>query len=243
MAQRAGAAVHVDPVWLQPQQLLVDQVDDAEILELVELESRELLSSYGFDGDAIPVVPGSALAALEGRDENIGKNSIIALMDAVDTAIPQPPRPTDKPFLMAVEDVFTIGMNRAVEVLAQKLAGRRGGTAAPPLRDLGEHPAGGAVQVMEGKYGPYVKWAKINATLPKDVAVEDITLEAALALIAEKTGKKGGAKKPAATKAASKTPSKKAAPKKDAAKKPAAKKAAVKKPAAKKPATAGESAS
>ncbi len=86
----------------------VDQVDDAEILELVELEIRELLSSYGFDGDAIPVIPGSALAALEGRDEEIGKNSIIALMNAVDTAIPQPPRPTDKPFLMPVEDVFSI---------------------------------------------------------------------------------------------------------------------------------------
>jgi elongation factor Tu len=86
----------------------VDQVDDAEILELVEMEIRELLSSYGFDGDAIPVIPGSALAALEGRDENIGKESIIALMNAVDTAIPQPPRPTDKPFLMPVEDVFSI---------------------------------------------------------------------------------------------------------------------------------------
>ena len=86
----------------------VDQVDDAEILELVELEIRELLSSYGFDGDNIPVIPGSALAALEGRDDNIGKDSIIALMNAVDTAIPQPPRPTDKPFLMPVEDVFSI---------------------------------------------------------------------------------------------------------------------------------------
>ncbi|PKB25862.1 translation elongation factor 1A (EF-1A/EF-Tu) [Novosphingobium kunmingense] len=86
----------------------VDQVDDPEILELVELEIRELLSSYGFDGDSIPVIPGSALAALEGRDENIGKNSIVELMNAVDTAIPQPPRPTDKPFLMPVEDVFSI---------------------------------------------------------------------------------------------------------------------------------------
>ena len=86
----------------------VDQVDDPEILELVELEIRELLSSYGFDGDNIPVIPGSALAALEGRDDNIGKDSIIALMNAVDTAIPQPPRPTDKPFLMPVEDVFSI---------------------------------------------------------------------------------------------------------------------------------------
>jgi elongation factor Tu len=86
----------------------VDQVDDPEILELVEMEIRELLSSYGFDGDNIPVVPGSALAALEGRDDNIGKDSIVALMNAVDTAIPQPPRPTDKPFLMPVEDVFSI---------------------------------------------------------------------------------------------------------------------------------------
>jgi elongation factor Tu len=86
----------------------VDQVDDAEILELVELEIRELLSSYGYDGDAIPVIPGSALAALEGRDEAIGKESIYALMKAVDEFIPQPPRPTDKPFLMPVEDVFSI---------------------------------------------------------------------------------------------------------------------------------------
>jgi elongation factor Tu len=86
----------------------VDQVDDAEILELVELEIRELLSSYGFDGDNIPVIPGSALAALEGRDDNIGKSSINALMEAVDSFIPQPPRPTDKPFLMPVEDVFSI---------------------------------------------------------------------------------------------------------------------------------------
>ena len=86
----------------------VDQVDDPEILELVELEVRELLSSYDFPGDDIPVVKGSALAALEGRDDEIGKNSIIALMDAVDSYIPQPPRPTDKPFLMPVEDVFSI---------------------------------------------------------------------------------------------------------------------------------------
>ena len=86
----------------------VDQVDDAEILELVELEMRELLTYYGFDGDNIPVIPGSALAALEGRDDAIGKESIYALMKAVDEYIPQPPRPTDKPFLMPVEDVFSI---------------------------------------------------------------------------------------------------------------------------------------
>ncbi|HEY6817433.1 MAG TPA: elongation factor Tu [Croceibacterium sp.] len=86
----------------------VDQVDDEEILELVELEVRELLSSYDFDGDNIPIVKGSALAALEGRDDNIGAESIKALMDAVDAHIPQPPRPTDKPFLMPIEDVFSI---------------------------------------------------------------------------------------------------------------------------------------
>ncbi|VVT12415.1 elongation factor Tu [Erythrobacter sp. EC-HK427] len=86
----------------------VDQVDDEEILELVELEVRELLSSYDFDGDNIPIVKGSALAALEGRDDNIGKDSIIALMEAVDEHIPQPDRPVDKPFLMPIEDVFSI---------------------------------------------------------------------------------------------------------------------------------------
>ena len=86
----------------------VDQVDDEEILELVELEIRELLSYYDFDGDNIPVVKGSALAALEGRDDEIGKNSILELMKAVDEHIPQPDRPVDKPFLMPIEDVFSI---------------------------------------------------------------------------------------------------------------------------------------
>jgi len=86
----------------------VDQVDDEELLELVELEIRELLSSYEFPGDDIPIVKGSALAALEGRDDEIGKNAILELMQAVDDYIPQPPRPTDKPFLMPVEDVFSI---------------------------------------------------------------------------------------------------------------------------------------
>ena len=86
----------------------VDQVDDEEILELVELEVRELLSSYDFDGDNIPIVKGSALAALEGRDEEIGENSIKELMAAVDEHIPTPDRPVDKPFLMPIEDVFSI---------------------------------------------------------------------------------------------------------------------------------------
>src|SRR5690242_1564661 len=86
----------------------VDQVDDEELLELVELEVRELLSSYDFPGDDIPIIKGSALAALEGRDDNIGKDSIVALMDAVDSFIPQPDRPVDKNFLMPIEDVFSI---------------------------------------------------------------------------------------------------------------------------------------
>ncbi len=86
----------------------VDQVDDEELLELVELEVRELLSSYEFPGDDIPIVKGSALAALEGGDEATGKNSILELMTAVDEYIPQPDRPKDQPFLMPIEDVFSI---------------------------------------------------------------------------------------------------------------------------------------
>ncbi|NVD44115.1 elongation factor Tu [Qipengyuania atrilutea] len=86
----------------------VDQVDDEELLELVELEVRELLSDYDFDGDNIPIVKGSALAALEGRDDNIGKEAVLELMKAVDDYIPQPDRPVDKDFLMPIEDVFSI---------------------------------------------------------------------------------------------------------------------------------------
>jgi elongation factor Tu len=86
----------------------VDMVDDAELLELVEMEVRELLSSYEFPGDDIPIVKGSALAAVEGRDPVIGEDRILELMTAVDTYIPQPERPIDQPFLMPVEDVFSI---------------------------------------------------------------------------------------------------------------------------------------
>ena len=85
-----------------------DQVDDEEILELVELEVRELLSSYEFPGDDIPVIRGSALMALEDGDEALGKNSVLELMSAVDDYIPQPDRPKDMPFLMPIEDVFSI---------------------------------------------------------------------------------------------------------------------------------------
>jgi elongation factor Tu len=86
----------------------VDQVDDEELLELVEMEVRELLSSYDFPGDDIPIVKGSALVALEGGDEAMGSNSIKELMAAVDEYIPQPDRPKDQPFLMPIEDVFSI---------------------------------------------------------------------------------------------------------------------------------------
>jgi elongation factor Tu len=86
----------------------VDQVDDPEILDLVELEIRELLSSYGFPGDDIPIVKGSALCALESKQDAIGKEAIAKLMEAVDTSIPQPARDVDKPFLMPIEDVFSI---------------------------------------------------------------------------------------------------------------------------------------
>ena len=86
----------------------VDQVDDEELLELVEMEVRELLSEYDFPGDDIPIIAGSALAALEDRDAEIGVESIKKLMDAVDEAIPQPERPVDQPFLCPIEDVFSI---------------------------------------------------------------------------------------------------------------------------------------
>ena len=105
-------------------------------------------------------------------------------------------------------DVFEIGMNRAVEMLAEKRANPRGRgrTAAKPLKELGEHPeSGGAVNIMDGRYGPYVKWEKVNATLPKDTEPADVTMEMAVQLIAEKAAK-GGKKKAA--------PKKKAAAKK-----------------------------
>ena len=125
-------------------------------------------------------------------------------------------------------DVFEIGMNRAVELLAEKRAnpGGRGRAAAKPLRVLGQHPDGGEIAVFEGRYGPYIKWEKINATLPKDVTPEDVALEQALQLIAEKAAK--GGKKPTKAAAAKKTTTKKAPVKKAPAKKAPAKKAAKK---------------
>ncbi len=119
------------------------------------------------------------------------------------------------------EEVLTIGMNRAMEVLAQKAARGAGrGAAAKPLRELGIHPDGGEIGIYEGKYGPYVKWEKVNATLPKDTPPEAVTLEQALELIAAKAPARKAAKKPAAKKPAAK--------KKPAARKPAARTATPK---------------
>jgi len=118
--------------------------------------------------------------------------------------------------LESIEEVFTVGMNRAVQLLAEKIASRGGrGTAAKPLRELGEHPqSGGPVQIMEGKYGPYVKWEKINATLPKDVEPANLTMDMAVELIDAKAAQKGTKRKTPAKKTTRK--------KKPAVKKPAA---------------------
>ena len=110
-----------------------DQVDDPELLEFVEMEVRDLLSSYDFPGDDVPIIVGSALKALEGDESEIGKPSILKLMDAVDEYIPTPQRPTDQPFLMPVEDVFTI-------------TGR--GTVATGRVERGELKVGDAVEIV-----------------------------------------------------------------------------------------------
>jgi DNA topoisomerase-1 len=125
-------------------------------------------------------------------------------------------------------DVFEIGMNRAVELLAAKRAnpGGRGRAAAKALRDLGEHPEnGGPIQILEGRYGPYIKWDKVNATLPKGTEPDDVTMEMAVEAIAAKATKPGKARKTAAKKPAAKA-------KATTAKKPAAKKAPAKRAAA-----------
>ncbi|HDZ82974.1 MAG TPA: type I DNA topoisomerase, partial [Roseobacter sp.] len=124
--------------------------------------------------------------------------------------------------LEGLDEVFTVGMNRAVQLLAEKVASRGGrGKAATPIREMGEHPdQGGAVNIMEGKYGPYVKWEKVNATIPKEIEPTDLSMEQAVALIEEKLAKspakrKAATKKTAAKKtAAKKTTTKAAAPKK-----------------------------
>lgn len=134
--------------------------------------------------------------------------------------------------LEGIDDVWTVGMNHAVELLAAKIASRGArGQASVPIHELGEHPeAGGPVNIYTGKYGPYVKWEKINATIPDTIEPADLTMAQAVDLIDERAAK-AGKKKPGAKKAA---PKNKAAAKKPAAQKPAVKKAAAKKPAAKK---------
>ena len=130
----------------------VDQVDDEELLELVELEVRELLSSYDFPGDDIPIVKGSALAAIEDSDATTGNGSILELMAAVDSYIPQPERPKDQPFLMPIEDVFSISgrgtvvtgrvetgiinVNDAVEIIGIRETGKSVCTGVEMFRKL-----------------------------------------------------------------------------------------------------------
>jgi DNA topoisomerase-1 len=129
--------------------------------------------------------------------------------------------------LETVEDVFSIGLNRAVTVIADKASKAPGGrAAAAALKELGDHPDGGAITVRDGKYGPYVNWGKVNATLPKGTDPQALTAEEALVLIAAKAGKgtaaKGKAKpKAKAATAASKTPKTAAKPKAAKAKTPA----------------------
>ncbi|QFT72111.1 type I DNA topoisomerase [Ruegeria sp. THAF33] len=110
--------------------------------------------------------------------------------------LPEEPKPVYAN-LKDPNDVFEIGMNRAVELLAEKRAnpGRGRRAAAKPLKELGEHPDGGAMQVLDGRYGPYVKWEKVNATIPKDIKPEDVTQEMAIELVNERAAKKGTKKK------------------------------------------------
>ena len=129
--------------------------------------------------------------------------------------------------LPTVDEVFTIGMNHAVDLLAQKAARGGRGAAAKPLKELGDHPDGGAISVMPGRYGPYVKWDKINATLPKEIEPEAVTLDQAVDLVNAKAATKGKRKAPAKKPAAKKPAARKAAPKKAASKNTAGKKKAA----------------
>ena len=132
--------------------------------------------------------------------------------------------------LKEVDEVFTIGINRAVDAIAQKAErGAARGATAKPLKELGDHPDGGAIQVLDGRYGPYVKWEKVNATIPKEADPANVTLEEALVWIAAKAGAKGKKKAAAKPKAASKSKPKAAAKPKAPAKKAPAKKTAAKK--------------
>ena len=141
--------------------------------------------------------------------------------------------------LETIEDVFTIGLNRAVTVIAEKQSkgpGGRGRGTPAALKTLGDHPDGGAITVRDGRYGPYVNWGKVNATLPKGKDPQSVTVEEAMALLVEKGGKAAsGKKKPA--KAAKAATGAKAATKTKAAAKPKAKSTAKAAPKAKKTGT------
>ena len=127
----------------------VDQVDDEELLELVELEVRELLSSYEFPGDDIPIVKGSALTALEDGDAAIGRDAIMELMMAVDEYVPQPERPKDRPFLMPIEDVFSISGRGTVVT----------GRVEQGIVKVGEEVERGQVLAHVGSINPHTKFS------------------------------------------------------------------------------------
>jgi elongation factor Tu len=144
----------------------VDQVDDPELLELVELEIREELSKRDFDGDNIPIITGSALAALEDKNPEIGKESILKLMDAVDEWIPQPERPLDKPFLMPIEDVFSISGRGTVVTGRVETAGDNIGAL---LRGIGrEDVERGQVLAKPGSITPHTDFQAEVYVLSKD---------------------------------------------------------------------------
>ena len=121
----------------------VDMVDDPELLDLVELEVRELLSKYEFPGDKIPIIRGSALMALEDKKPELGKQAILKLMEAVDANIPQPERPKDKPFLMPIEDVFSISGRGTVVTGRIERGHRQGGRGSRDRRHQADHQDGG----------------------------------------------------------------------------------------------------
>ncbi len=121
----------------------VDMVDDPELLDLVELEVRELLSKYNFPGDKIPIIRGSALMALEDKKPELGKQAILKLMEAVDANIPQPERPKDKPFLMPIEDVFSISGRGTVVTGRIERGHHQGGRGSRDHRHQADHQDGG----------------------------------------------------------------------------------------------------
>jgi elongation factor Tu len=152
----------------------VDQVDDPELLELVELEIREELSKRDFDGDNIPIIAGSALAALEDKTPEIGREAILKLMEAVDSWIPQPERPLDKPFLMPIEDVFSISgrgtVVTGVEMFRKLLdQGQAGDNIGALLRGVGrEDVERGQVLCKPGSIKPHTDFKAEVYVLSKD---------------------------------------------------------------------------